>query len=51
MVKHENESTYMCIDYTPISERTFSVPLGFGGYLLTVDSGLSRVQRKMQNLM
>ena len=36
MAKHESESTYICMDNTRISERTFFVPLGFGGYLLTI---------------
>ena len=35
MAKQESESTYICIDNTRISEKTFLVPLGFGGYLLT----------------
>ena len=37
MSKHESESTYICMDNTRISEKTFSVPLGFGVYLLTID--------------
>ena len=37
MDKHEIESTYICMDNTRISEKTFFVPLGFGGYLLTID--------------
>ena len=37
MAKHESESTYICMDNTPISEKTFFVPLGFGGYLLTIE--------------
>ena len=37
MAKHEGESTYISMDNTRISEKTFSVPLGFGGYLLTIE--------------
>ena len=37
MAKHENESTYISMDNTRISEKTFSLPLGFEGYLLTID--------------
>ena len=37
MAKHESESTYICNDNTWISEKTFFVPLGFGGYLLIVE--------------
>ena len=36
--KHESESTYICIDNTRISEKTFFVPLRFGGYLLTIET-------------
>ena len=36
MAKHKNESTYISMDNSRISEKTFSVPLGFGGYLLTI---------------
>ena len=47
MDKHERESTNICMDRmsfrifaychnTRISERTFFVPLGFEGYLLTI---------------
>ena len=36
MAKHENEGTYISMDNTLISEKTFSIPLGFGGYLLTI---------------
>ena len=36
MAKHESESTYICMDNTRISEKTFFVPLGFGGYLPTI---------------
>ena len=35
MAKRESESTYICMDKTRISEKTFFVPLG--GYLLTID--------------
>ena len=31
MAKHEKESTYISMDNTRIFEKTFSVPLGFGG--------------------
>ena len=37
MAKHESESTYISMDNTRISEKTFSVPFGFGGYILTID--------------
>ena len=37
MAKHESESTYNCMDNMRISEKTFSVPLGFGGYILTIE--------------
>ena len=40
MAKHEIESTYISMDNTRISEKTFSVPLGIGGYLLTIAEGL-----------
>ena len=33
MAKHESERTYICMDKTRISKKTFLVPLGFGGYL------------------
>ena len=36
MAKHKSESTYISMDNTQISEKAFSVPLGFGGYLLTI---------------
>ena len=36
MAKHVSESTYICMDNTRISEKTLLVPLGFGGYLLTI---------------
>ena len=36
MAKHESESTYICMDNMRISEKTFFVPLTFGGYLLTI---------------
>ena len=36
MAKHENETAYISMDNTRISENTFSVPLGFWGYLLTI---------------
>ena len=36
MAKHENECTYISMDNTRISEKTFSVPLGFGWYFLTI---------------
>ena len=36
MAKHESESTYMCMDNTRMSEKTFFVPLVFGGNLLTI---------------
>ena len=41
LAKHESESTYICMNNTRISEETFFGPLGFGGYLLTIecDSG------------
>ena len=39
MANHESESTYISLDNTRISKKTFSVPLGFGGYLLTIDVG------------
>ena len=39
MVKHENESTHISMDNTRISEKTFSVPLGFGGYIITIVVG------------
>ena len=38
MAKHKSESTYICMDNTRISDKTFFVPLGFGGYLLTIDT-------------
>ena len=41
MPKHESESTYISMDNTRISEKTFSVPLGFGGYLLTIGMDVS----------
>ena len=34
MAKRESESTYICMDNTQISEKTFFVHLGFGGYIL-----------------
>ena len=37
MAKHESESTYICMNNTRIYEKTFFVPLGFGGYLLTIE--------------
>ena len=36
MAKHKSESTDICMDNTRISEKTFFVPLGFGGYFLTI---------------
>ena len=41
MAKHESESTYISMDNTRISEKTFSVPLGFGGFLLTIVRAIS----------
>ena len=43
MANHESENTYTCIgmDNTRISEKIFFVPLGFGGYLLTIDRDLN----------
>ena len=40
MAKHESESTYISMDNTRLSEKTFTVPLRFGGYLLTIDRGV-----------
>ena len=37
MAKHESECTYIRMDNSQISEKTFFVPLGFGGYLLTIE--------------
>ena len=34
IAKHESESTYISMDNTWISEKTFSVPLGFGDTFL-----------------
>ena len=46
MAKHENESIYVSMDNTRISEKTFSVPLGFGGYLLTIESDNTKTPPK-----
>ena len=43
MAKHESESTYICMDDTRIFEKTFFVPLGFGGYLLTIVSDIEKI--------
>ena len=39
MAKHESESTCICMDNTQISEKTFLLPLEYGGYLLTIVDG------------
>ena len=53
MAEHESERTYICTDNTRISEKTFFVPLGFGGYLLTIviaDNRMSSSSYKLYTL-